>query len=337
MAQNAFKPFQVQSSMNVNDPEGKPVSGRSQEPIVGAVEAGGTKFVCAVGSGPGDKLLDRAQFPTGSDPADVLGNVVAWLKARQQEHGPLAALGVASFGPVDLDEKSPTYGFITSTPKPGWQNTDIVGPLRLAFPAVPIGFNTDVNGAALGEWRWGAAKGLDDFVYVTVGTGIGGGGMARGKLLHGLVHPEMGHMAMPRVPGDEFQGVCPFHGRCWEGLCSGPAIQKRSGVPAEDLQPDDPAWDLTIQYMAYALVNLTCVLSPRRLILGGSVRKAGRLGEDRFFGWVRSAFRAILAGYIVSPALSETGIESFIVPPQLGDDAGVCGAIALAQAARNNG
>ena len=301
--------------------------------LVGAVEAGGTKFVCAVGTGPGDGLRDRVQFASGDDPARVLQEVVAWFRDRQEGHGRLTALGVASFGPVDLDEASPTYGYITSTPKPGWGNTDVVGPLRNAFPKLPIGFDTDVNGAAMGERRWGAAQGLEDFVYVTVGTGVGGGGMARGKLLHGLVHPEMGHMGLPRVAGDDFEGNCPFHGRCWEGLCAGPAIEKRAGMPAEALPPDDPAWDITMQYMAHALANLACVLSPRRIIVGGSVRKAGQLGEQRFFAGVRDAFRSVLAGYIRSPALSEAGIDEFIVPPHLGDDAGVCGAIALAQAA----
>ena len=307
--------------------------GRTTDPIVGAVEAGGTKFVCAVGAGPDEQLLARTQIPTCDDPARVMEQVTTWFKEWQKKHGALAALGVASFGPVDLDEASPTYGFITTTPKPGWKNTNIVGPLRAAFPGIPIGFDTDVNGAAIGEWRWGAAKGLDDFVYVTVGTGIGGGGMARGKLLHGLVHPEMGHMGLPRIAGDDFEGVCPFHGRCWEGLCSGPAIAKRAGKPAEELPPDHPVWDQTIQYMAHALVNLTCVLSPRKIIIGGSVRKAGQLGEDRFFERVRAAFRSILAGYIASPVLTEAGISQFIVPAQLGDNAGVCGAIALAHAA----
>ena len=303
------------------------------KPIFGAIEAGGTKFVCAVGSGGDSPLLARASFPTGDNPSRLMGEVAAWLRARQAEHGPLAALGVASFGPVDLDERSSTYGFITTTPKPGWNNADVVGPLRKAFAGLPIGFDTDVNGAALGEWRWGAAQGLEDFIYITVGTGIGGGGMARGKLLHGLVHPEMGHMGLPLVRGDDFAGVCAFHGRCWEGLCSGPAIAKRAGMPAEDLPPDHPAWDMTIQYMAHALVNLTCVLSPRRIIIGGSVRKAGQLGQGRFFERVRTAFRSVMAGYITSPALTEAGVTTFIVPPSLGDNAGICGAIALAQAA----
>jgi fructokinase len=300
-------------------------------PIVGAIEAGGTKFVCAVGRGPGRQLLARAQFPTGDKPANLLKQVVAWFKEQEEQQGKLAALGVASFGPVDLDEASPTYGFITTTPKPGWKNTDIVGPLRKAFPKIPIGFDTDVNGAALGEQRWGAARGLEDFVYITVGTGLGGGGMARGKLLHGLVHPEMGHIPMPRLNGDDFAGACPFHGRCWEGLCSGPAIAKRAGMPAEQLPPDHPAWDATIGYMAHALATLTCVLSPKRIIIGGSVRKAGRLGEEQFFQRVRAALRTGLADYISSPALTAKGVSQFIVPPKLGDDAGVCGAIALAQ------
>jgi fructokinase len=301
--------------------------------IFGALEAGGTKFVCAIGTGP-DQLLARTQFATGQSPTQMIKSVNAWFKKQQRQHGGLAAIGVASFGPVDLDETSPTHGFITTTPKPGWKNTDLVGALRSAFPSIPIGFDTDVNGAALGEWRWGAAKGLGDFVYVTVGTGIGGGGMARGKLLHGLVHPEMGHISMPRLRGDRFEGVCPFHGRCWEGLCSGPAIAKRAGTPAENLPPDHPAWRLTIEYMAHALATLACVLSPRRIIIGGSVRKAGRLGEQRFFEQLRKAFRTVLADYIASPALTEAGIAEFIVPPHLGDDAGVCGALALARAAR---
>ena len=308
------------------------MSAQQPDSIVGAIEAGGTKFVCAVGSGPGARLLERTQFSTDDDPARLMHSVAEWFAAQEKKHGAFAALGVASFGPVDLDERSPTYGFITTTPKRGWQNANILGPLRRAFRGRPIGFDTDVNGAALGEARWGAARGLEDFVYVTVGTGIGGGGMVRGRLLHGLVHPEMGHMGLPQIAGDDFAGACPFHGRCWEGLCSGPAIAKRAGMPAEELPPDHPAWAMTIRYMAHALVNLTCVLSPCRIIVGGSVRKGGRLGEDRFFARLRDAFREVIADYISSPALTESGIAEFIVPPQLGDDAGVCGAIALAQA-----
>jgi len=306
-------------------------AGGDDGPVVGAIEAGGTKFVVAVGSGPGGRLLAREQFPTGDDPAALLRLVIEWLEEAGRRHGPLAALGVASFGPVDLDPTSSTYGFITTTPKPGWADADLLGPLRRAFPGLPIGFDTDVNGAALGERVWGAARGLEDFVYVTAGTGIGGGGMARGRLLHGLVHPEMGHIAMPVLDGDSFPGVCPYHGRCWEGLCSGPAIARRAGRPAETLEPDHPAWAITIRYLAHALATLTCVLSPRRIVLGGSVRKGGRLGEEAFFHRLRDHVRDVLAGYVASPALSAAGIAEFIVPPDLGDDAGVCGAIALAR------
>lgn len=296
--------------------------------LVGAIEAGGTKFVCAVGAGPHD--LVRATFPTGNDPEQVLSAVTCWLTDQQRQRGTLRAIGVASFGPLDLSSDSPTYGHITSTPKPGWRNTDIVGPLRRAFPGIPVGFDTDVNGAALGEYRWGNGVGLTDFVYITIGTGIGAGAMVGGQLLHGLVHPEMGHMLLPRVPEDTFAGVCPYHGACWEGLCSGPALLKRTGMPAEQLPPDHEAWELETQYIAYALANLVCALSPQRIILGGSVRKAGQLGQERFFQMIRGKVQAALNGYIVSPALAE-GIDRFIVPPLLGDDAGICGAVALAQ------
>ena len=298
--------------------------------LVGAIEAGGTKFVCAVGRGPGTDMLARAQFPTGDDPARLLAEVVEWLAAQEREHGQLAALGVASFGPVDLDRSSRTYGFITTTPKRGWRGTDVLGPLRRAFPGRPFGFDTDVNGAALGEGRWGAARGLEDFVYVTVGTGIGGGGVIRGRPMHGLVHPEMGHFPMPVLDGDRFAGSCAIHGRCWEGLCAGPAIEARTGKPASELAADDPAWDLTARYMAYAFATLTYVLSPKRIVFGGSVRKAGRFGEAAFFERTRAALLEVLAGYIDSPALTPEGVRDFVVPPALGDDAGVCGAMALA-------
>jgi fructokinase len=262
----------------------------------------------------------------------VLPEVTSWLAEQQRERGTLQAIGIGSFGPVDLHEGSPTYGHITSTPKPGWRNTDIVGAVRRAFPETPVGFDTDVNAAALGEHCWGNAAGLSDFVYVTIGTGIGAGAMAGGQLLHGLVHSEMGHMLLPRVPGDTFAGVCPYHSACWEGLCTGPALLKRAGMPAERLPPEHDAWALETQYTAYALANIVCVLSPQRIILGGSVRKAGGLGSERFFQMIRAKVQAALNGYIVSPALAE-GIDQYIVPPFLGDDAGVCGAVALAQQA----
>ncbi|MFM7167355.1 MAG: ROK family protein [Planctomycetaceae bacterium] len=299
--------------------------------LVGAIEAGGTKFVCAIGRRAGGELLVRQQFPTGDDPERLMSEVVLWLSEQQRHLGRLAAVGVASFGPLDLCEGSKTWGCITTTPKRGWQRADLLGPLRRGFPGVRLALDTDVNGAALGEQRWGAARGLEDFLYVTVGTGIGGGGMARGQLLHGLMHPEMGHMLLPGAAGDDFAGVCPFHGRCWEGLCSGPAIAKRAGRAAEELSPDDEVWSLTIRSMAQAMMNLTCVLSPRRIVLGGSVRKAGRLGEEQFFRRLRADLGELLAGYIGVLSLSGGVLEEYLVPPQLGDDAGVCGALALGQ------
>jgi fructokinase len=296
--------------------------------LVGAIEAGGTKFVCGVGSGPKDGLRARAEFPTTDDPKLVLGQVTAWFEEQQKTLGKLHAFGIASFGPCDLNEASPTYGFITSTPKFEWRNTDIVGAVQRVFPDVPIAFDTDVNGAGLGEFFWGHAQGLENFVYITIGTGIGAGGMAGGRLLRGLVHPEMGHLLLPRLFGDGFPGVCPYHGACWEGLCSGVAMLERTGIPAERLSADHPAWRWETAYVALAISNIICVLSPQKIIVGGSVRKGGLLGEERFFEWVRRDVRETLRGYIVSPML-DAGIDEYIVAPHLGDDAGVCGAIAL--------
>ncbi len=239
--------------------------------------------------------------------------------------GDPAAIGIAAFGPLDPDPASPTYGHITTTPKEGWAHTDFVGALRRHFDG-PIAFDTDVNGAALGEWRWGAARGLDTFIYLTVGTGIGGGGMARGRLLHGLIHPEMGHIRLARDPQrDPFAGICPFHGDCLEGLASGPALEKRWGQKAETLPPDHPAWDLEADYLAQALHNFICVLSPQRIILGGGVMQ-----QRHLFPRIRARVLASLNGYVQSPALLER-IDEYIVPPALGSRAGVLGAIALGE------
>ncbi|CAN5154897.1 ROK family protein [soil metagenome] len=303
------------------------MSGTASDLIAG-LEAGGTKFVCGIGTG-GDRLLARVAFPTGNDPATVLSKIVEWLTLQQNQFGPVKALGIASFGPVELHPDSPTFGLITSTPKPGWQNTDLITPLRRAVGDIPVGFDTDVNGAALAERRWGAACGLDDFIYLTMGTGIGGGGMARGQLLHGLVHPEMGHLRLPRLAGDTFPGVCPFHGDCWEGLCSGPAILARTGVPAEDLPADHPTWPQVVEYTAMAIANLICTLSPRRIILGGSIRKAGHFTEARFFRLLCERVQRLMTGYVVAPPLIGEAIHEYIVPPLLGDDAGVIGALEL--------
>jgi fructokinase len=302
--------------------------------FVGGIEAGGTKFVCAVGRGPEDvrQPSNRREFATGDNPAILIARVIDWFQEKQEDE-PLCAIGIASFGPVDLVSGSPRYGHITSTPKPGWANTDLVGPIQRAFTNIPIGFDTDTNGAGLGEFFWGRASGLDDFVYITIGTGIGAGGMAGGQLLHGLVHPEAGHLRLPRVDGDTFKGACKYHDDCWEGLCSGEAIRQRTGMPAEELTADHPAWAYETQYIGYAIANIVCTLSPRRVIVGGSVSKGGQLGEGAFFRAVRRQVQTVLNGYVVSPTLLVDAIDDYIVPPQLGDDAGVCGAIALGQCA----
>ncbi len=293
--------------------------------LLAGIEAGGTKFVCAAGTGP-DDLRAEARFPTAA-PAETLGRVAAFLHTVQAEHGPLAAIGVAAFGPLDPDPASPTYGCITTTPKPGWAQTDFVGALRRHFD-LPIAFDTDVNGAALGEWRWGAARGLDTFLYLTVGTGIGGGGMARARLLHGLLHPEMGHIRMARDrQRDPFPGICPYHGDCLEGLASGPAIEARWGRPAESLPPDHPAWDLEAEYLAQALHTFICTLSPQRIILGGGVMQ-----QRHLFPRIRARVQASLNGYLQPPAILQD-IAAYIVPPVLGGRAGVLGALALAERA----
>lgn len=304
--------------------------GKRVDALVGAIEGGGTKFVCAVGTGPHD--LARAEFPTGDDPARVLAQATGWLRRQQQERGSLRAVGIGSFGPVDLNPSSKTYGHVTATPKKGWNNADVVGPVRDAFPEAAVAFETDVNAAAVGEYYWGSAAGLTDFVYITIGTGIGGGALAGGRLVHGLIHPEMGHMLLPRAAGDTFAGACPYHGPCWEGLCSGPALFARADVRAEDIPADHEAWAYETEYIALALANITSVLSPRRIILGGGVRRAGLLGQEQFFRLIREKTRRALNDYLASAVLTAE-IESYIVPPRLGDNAGVCGAIALAQAA----
>jgi len=293
--------------------------------LFGGIEAGGTKFVCAVGSGP-DDLRAETRFPTAT-PEVALPQAIAFFHQQEARYGRLSAIGIASFGPLDPHPASPTFGYITSTPKAGWANTDFVGALRQAF-SLPIAFDTDVNGAALGEWRWGAAQGLDTFLYLTFGTGVGGGGMVGGRLMHGLIHPEMGHLRLPRDPqADPFPGICPYHGDCLEGLTSGPALARRCGQPAETLPSDHPAWELQAHYMALALVNLILTISPQRLILGGGVMQATHL-----FPHIRRKVQQLLNGYVRSPLILEQ-VERYIVPPALGGRAGVLGAIALAMTA----
>jgi len=289
--------------------------------LCGGVEAGGTKFVCMVGSGP-DDIRAQVRFPTTS-PAETIGRAIAFFQQQVQELT-LSAIGVASFGPVNLDSSSPTFGYITTTPKPGWADTDIVGRLKVELN-IPVIFDTDVNGAAFGECRWGAGRGLDPVIYLTIGTGIGGGVICNGKPLHGLVHPEMGHILIPHDRQvDPFPGICPFHGDCLEGLACGPAMSQRWGQPAETLPDDHPAWDIEAQHIARAVANLVLCYSPRRVILGGGVMQ-----HQSLFPLVRRKVQQLLNGYIHSPQIIEN-IDQYIVPPALGNQSGVLGAIALA-------
>ncbi len=294
--------------------------------IFGGIEGGGTKFVCAVSDESGT-IRTRQRFLTVS-PQATLNQTIAFLKNQEVLRGErLAAIGIASFGPVDLNPASEYYGHVTQTPKAGWAFANVAGTVQLAFPDVPVVIDTDVNGAALGEHRWGAARDWDTFVYLTVGTGIGGGVMVNGRTLHGLIHPEMGHVLLPHRDDDPLaRGVCPFHPNCLEGLAAGPSLQARWNVPGETLPPDHPAWDLEAYYLAQALVNFMCTLSPQGIILGGSV-----MHQQQLFPLIRQKVRALLNGYLVHPRLDD--LDSFIVPPGLKDDAGVRGAIALAQTA----
>jgi fructokinase len=287
--------------------------------VYGGIETGGSKWECAVGTGP-DDLRASETIPT-TTPEETIGRAVAFLERA----GPVDAIGIGSFGPLDADPASPTWGHITTTPKPGWAHTD-VGPEIRRRLAVPVAFDTDVNAAALGEHRWGAAQGLDTFCYITVGTGIGGGGMAGGNLLHGLVHPEVGHMRIPHDrDADPFPGMCPYHGDCLEGLASGRALEQRWGRPAAELNGDGRVWELEARYLALGLVSVICVLSPERIVLGGGVMK-----EPVLLPLVQHEVKQLLNGYLDNAAVTEE-IATYVTLPGLGSRAGVLGAIALAQ------
>jgi len=288
--------------------------------IYGGIEAGGTKWVCAIGSGP-DDVQDSVIFPT-TQPEETIARAAEFFAANAT----LAAVGIGSFGPIDVQRASPTWGRITTTPKPGWADTDVVAALSAALD-LPLAFDTDVNAAALGEHRWGAAAGLETFCYITVGTGIGGGGMANGQLMHGLLHPEFGHMRIPHDRArDSFDGVCPYHGDCFEGLASGDAVRARWGRPPEELA-DERVWLLEAEYLALGLLNVICTLSPQRIIVGGGV-----MNEPSLLPLVRSRVSELAGGYFDAPELGEA-IDDYIVAPALGDRAGVLGALELARLA----
>ncbi len=289
--------------------------------LCGGVETGGTWCVCAVGTGPED-IAAEEQFPTAA-PEETLDRIVEFFRAAPE---PLAAVGIGSFGPVDLDPGSATWGHVTTTPKPGWRHVAVAPVIRERLE-VPVAFDNDVDAAAVGEHRWGAGQGIDSLCYLTVGTGIGAGLLSGGRPWHGLVHPEVGHIRVPRAAGDdpEFAGVCPVHGDCWEGLATGPAIARRWGADPKTIPEDDPAWELEAEYLALGILSLVLIASPERVIVGGGVMEQARL-----LPMVRRHVRRLLAGYLEAPALNAE-IEHYLVAPGLGDRAGVLGAIALAQ------
>ncbi|MET8145637.1 ROK family protein [Sphaerisporangium sp. NPDC005288] len=291
-------------------------------PLFGGIEAGGTKWVCAVADAGGEILATHVLATT--TPEETITGAVRFF----QEHRTLAAIGVGTFGPVDLRPGSPTYGHITVTPKPGWTHTDVVSPLRAAL-RVPVGLDTDVNAAALGEWRRGAGRGLETLAYMTVGTGIGVGAVLNGRPAHGLLHPEFGHIRIPHDRArDPFAGSCPFHGDCLEGLASGEAMRRRWGRRAEDL--DDPAaWELEAEYLAYAVTTLTYALSPERIVIGGGVAKRPGL-----LSRIRARAFDLAAGYPAIPALTDrSAMEEYVAGPSLGDHSGIAGAVELAMSA----
>lgn len=282
----------------------------------GSIEAGGTKFVCAVGDHEG-QIIEKVTLPT-TKPCDTLNKVIDFFRTYT-----LKSIGLGCFGPIDLDRQSSTYGYVTSTPKQHWKNINIVGILQEGLK-VPVVFDTDVNAAAFGEAKWGAAKEVDSCLYMTVGTGIGVGAIAEGKLLHGLIHPEMGHILLRRQKSDAFEGVCPYHRDCLEGLASGPAIEARWGMRGQYLWEREEVWELEAYYIAQALVNYILILSPKKIILGGGVMK-----QKQLFPSIHQHVRELLNGYIQHEFILEN-IHHYIVPPYLGDEAGVKGGLALA-------
>ncbi len=287
--------------------------------LYGGVETGGTWCVCALGSGP-DAIVSYEQFPTGA-PEETLDQIVEFFAAGQAP----VAIGVGSFGPVDVHRASATWGYVTTTPKPGWQHA-AVGPVLQDRLGVPVVFDNDVDAAALSEHRWGAGRDVASLAYLTVGTGIGAGLLIDGRPWHGLVHPEVGHLRIPRDERrDPFAGACPIHGDCWEGLAAGGAMAERWGVSPEELPDEHPAWPLEADYLALGILSIVCVASPHRVILGGGVMERSLL-----LPMVRTRLVELLAGYLDTPLLGAE-VDRYLVAPELGDRAGVLGAIALAQ------
>lgn len=290
---------------------------------LGALEAGGTKMVCAIGDEKGN-IFDRVSFPTLT-PEETIGNLIEYFKNKGIE-----ALGIGSFGPLCLDKNAENYGDITTTPKLAWANY----PLRKVFAealGVPVGIDTDVNAAALGEATYGAGQGIDSLVYYTIGTGVGGGALVDGVLVHGMVHPEMGHMLLRPDPRDPSpHGFCPYHDGCIEGMANGPAIEKRWGISAKELPEDHIAWEIEAEYLAQMCVNTIVTLSPKKIVLGGGV-----MHQMHLFPRIRKRTLELLNGYVAHPAILDN-IDEYIVSPGLGDNAGAVGSLLLAVQAIEN-
>lgn len=288
--------------------------------LLGALEAGGTKMVCAVGDETG-KIMDRISIPTET-PEITMPKLIDFFKKYE-----LDAIGIGTFGPADLNPKSETYGHIMATPKLAWKDYDIRGEFERALN-IPVGFDTDVNAAALGEATFGCMQDVDTGIYITIGTGVGVGTMVNRKLLHGMLHPEGGHILLEKNPKDTYKGKCPFHSNCMEGLAAGPAIEGRYGKKAFDLKDVDEVWELEAEYIAKALVNYILILSPQRIVLGGGV-----MHQEQLFPLVRKKTVELLNGYVITKEIDN--IESYIVPPSLNDNQGVMGCIQLAVDALN--
>ena len=292
------------------------MSDNTNKPLYGALEAGGTKMICAVGTADG-KILDRVSFPTET-PAETVPKMTAYFSDKG-----ISAIGIGCFGPIDLIPGSETYGYITTTPKTAWKNYNIVKAFKDAL-GVPVGFDTDVNAAILGEAGFGAAKGLKNAVYATIGTGVGIGVLSEGRLLHGVLHPEGGHILIARREGDTAKSACPFHENCLEGLAAGPSIEKRWGKKGFEIADRPEVWDLEAYYIAQALVNYTLLLAPERIVLGGGV-----MAQEQLFPLIREKYKELLNGYLSVKEIED--LDSYIVPSSLGGSQAVLGCFLLAK------
>ena len=286
---------------------------------LGTLEAGGTKMVCAIGNEKGE-IWEQVSIPTET-PELTMPKLIAYFQQYNIE-----ALGISCFGPIDLDKESETYGYITSTPKLSWRNYNIVGIFKETLK-IPIGFDTDVNGAVLSEVTWGALKGLDSGIYMTIGTGIGVGIYSEGKLLHNMLHPEAGHVFVNKHPCDNYKGKCPYHGACLEGLAAGPAIEERYGISAKELGDKAEVWELEAYYIAQAIIGYILTVSPKRIILGGGV-----MSQQQLFPLIRKEVERLLGGYLITKELED--INSYIVPAALQGNQGIMGGLQLALLAR---